>query len=217
MDKSLRDGSVWIGAQPGAGKTALVGSYLAARSLRVLWYQVAAADADPSTFFYRLAQHAQQFRPQLRSRAPLPLFTPEYAADLAGFAGRFFTRLFEQWKPPCAIVFDNVSESRREGTLDPILRALLDVVPKNVRVICTSREAPPNALARAAAYGTLRVIDWKALALQPDETAAIAAVHGVTEPKTVAELHRHCSGWVAGLTLLLQRASAGGVMPVHPP
>lgn len=213
LDKSLSDGSVWIGAQPGAGKTALAGSYLAARRLPVLWYQVAAADADPSTFFYRLAQEARRFQPRLHTRIPLPLFTPEYASDLAGFAGRFFTRLFERLKPPCAIVFDNAEEAGRVAPLGPILRALLDVVPQGVRVLCTSREEPPDALSRAVTYGTLRLVGWEELALQPDETAAIAAAHGVTEASTVAALHRHCGGWAAGLTLLLQRMRARGTTP----
>ena len=209
LDKALSNGSVWIGAQPGAGKTALVGSYLAVRRLPVLWYQVAAADADPSTFFYRIAQEAERLRPRLRRQAPLPLFTPEYAADLPGFAGRFFIRLFDRLKQPCALVFDNVNEVQQDGPLGPILRALLDVAPRSVNIICTSREAPPDALSRAVNYGTLHLVGWEELALQVTETAAIAAAQGVTEPGTVAALHRHCGSWVAGLTLLLQRMRAG--------
>ena len=211
LDKSLRQGGVWIGAQPGAGKTALVASYLAARRMSVLWYQVTAADADPSTFFYRLSSQVQR-RARKRS-LQLPLFTPEYAADLEGFAGRFFHRMFEWFKPPCAIVFDNCDEVSRDGTFGVILRALQGITPKAARVICTSREEPPDALARAVTYGTLRLIGWEALALQPDETAAIAATHGVSDERAAAELHRHCGGWVAGLTLLLERVRAGGATP----
>jgi LuxR family maltose regulon positive regulatory protein len=211
LDANLRHGSVWIGAQPGAGKTALVGSYLAARRIPVLWYQVAAADADPSTFFYRFALEVE--RRGRKRRVPVPMFTPEYAADLSGFARRFFSKLFERLKPPCAIVFDNCDEVPRDAPFGVILRALLDIRPKGVRVICTSREEPPDALARAVTYGMLRLVGWEALALQPAETAVIAAAHAVTDERAVAELHRHCDGWVAGLTLLLERVRAGGATP----
>ena len=211
LDANPSQGGVWIGAQPGAGKTALVASYLAARRMSVLWYQVTAADADPSTFFYRLSS---QVRSRARKRnSTLPLFTPEYAADLEGFAGRFFHQLFERFKPPCAIVFDNCDEVSRDAPFGTILRALLDIAPKGARVICTSRGEPPGALARAVSYGTLRLVGWEALALQPDETAAIAAAHGVSGGRAAAELHRQCGGWVAGLTLLLERVRAGGAAP----
>ena len=213
LDKGLVDGSVWIAAQPGAGKTALVRSYLAARRMPTLWYQVAAADADPSTLFYRLGEEAQRFRPSSRNQAPLPLFTPEYAGDLPGFAGRFFTRLFERIKSPCAIVFDNANEVPPNGPLGHILRALLDVVPRHVRVLCTSREQPPHTLARGVTYGTLRMLGWEELALTPGETAAIASAHGIKDNKVVAALHEHCGGWAAGLTLLLQRMRNGAASP----
>jgi hypothetical protein len=211
LDAGLGQGGVWIGAQPGAGKTALVASYLAARRIPVLWHQVEAADADPSSLFYRLAQHAQHRGRQRRSQ--MPLFTPEYGADVQGFARRFFNRLFERVKPPCAIVFDSCDDLPPDAPFGLILRALLEMAPKEVRVICTSREEPPDVLARAVTYGMLRQVGWEELALQPAETVAIAAAHTVTDERAVAELHRQCGGWVAGLTLLLERVRAGGTTP----
>jgi ATP/maltotriose-dependent transcriptional regulator MalT len=47
---------------PGAGKTTLVASYLAARHLPMLWYQVDTGDADPATFFYYLGVAAKRGR-----------------------------------------------------------------------------------------------------------------------------------------------------------
>jgi len=55
LDKAARRPVVWLCAQPGAGKTTLVASYLEARKRPGIWYQVDAADADPGA-------HAQAIR-----------------------------------------------------------------------------------------------------------------------------------------------------------
>ena len=91
-------------APPGAGKTSLIASYLAARRLSNLWYQVDAGDADIASFFYYLGQAAP------RRRRSLPLLTPEYRQGLAIFTRRFFRELYSRLKTPFVLVFDNYQE-----------------------------------------------------------------------------------------------------------
>jgi hypothetical protein len=70
---------------PGAGKSTLVASYIAARRLRALWYHVDEGDRDPATFFYYLGLAAA---PLLGKRgAALPLLTPEFLGNLPVFRG----------------------------------------------------------------------------------------------------------------------------------
>ena len=43
-------GILWIAASPGAGKSALVASYLNARRRPAVWYHIDEGDRDPATF-----------------------------------------------------------------------------------------------------------------------------------------------------------------------
>src|ERR1039457_4973477 len=76
LDNSKKKAVTWITGPAGSGKTTLVASYLDARKLPCLWYQVDSGDADIATFFYYMGLASKKASP--RFRKPLPLLTPEY-------------------------------------------------------------------------------------------------------------------------------------------
>src|SRR6185295_9277589 len=95
---------VWLSAQPGAGKTALVAGHREARKRTDIWYQVDAGDADAASFVYHLRLAAESAG-STKPIDALPLLTPEYLQDLPGFARRFFRALYAVLGSDATLVF----------------------------------------------------------------------------------------------------------------
>jgi LuxR family maltose regulon positive regulatory protein len=198
---------VWVVGPPGAGKTALVASWLNAHRIGGVWYQVDPGDRDLATFFHYLGRAA----PAPRKRdAPLPAFTAEHAADPAGFARLYFRALFERMKPPAAIVFDNYHELPAGAPLHAMLEAIAREVPERLFVIATSRGEPPPECAALRASQSVAMLDWDELRLTFDETCGIAALRQHLDETTLRNVHAQADGWPVGLVLTLEQVQRGG-------
>jgi len=203
LDVGRKHGIIWIQAPPGAGKTTLVSSYVTARKLPCLWFQVDRYDTDPATFFHYLGGAARRANP--RQRQPLPALTPEYAYGIPVFARRFFELVAARLKPPCLWVFDNFQEFPEDSSVPTFLYDGFSVIPAGISVVIISRTEPPAALGRLAVHGQFTVIDGAELAVTHAEARAIARTHRVSlNPTELDELHDETRGWAAGLTLLLE-------------
>ena len=139
LDASRKHSVIWICGPPGAGKTALVASYLDARGIGGFWYQIDTGDLDISTYFFYLGEAARHLAPE---KSPLPLLTPEYLPDLAGFARRWFRQFFSHLNPPSLLVFDNYQEAS-ESQLDTVLSAVVAEIPEGFNLVVISRTDPP--------------------------------------------------------------------------
>ncbi|HWP24204.1 MAG TPA: BTAD domain-containing putative transcriptional regulator [Candidatus Binatia bacterium] len=191
----------WVWGPPGAGKTALVATYLAAKHLGGIWYQVDLGDgADIATFFYYLGQAAP------RRRRPMPLFTPEYRRGLAVFARRFFRELFSRLKTPFALVFDNYHEISSDSVLHDVLRDAAAELPKSGRMILISRSEPPAPFARLRSTRAIEMLGWDQLRFTRSETDALARRLAAKRwsRKLVDRIHKSTDGWAAGLVLSLE-------------
>lgn len=208
--------AICVVGPPGAGKTTLVASWLDARGIRGIWYQVDPGDADLATFFYYLGEASRPFT--RKGQQPLPALTPEYLQDIDGFSRRFFRELFSRLPEGAALVLDNYQEISAEKALHPLIAQATEDVPTGMTLIAISRRDPPDCYARLIANENVQLVEWDDLQLTFEETRLIVETKGpVGGLGEIERLHRESGGWAAGLTLILEGyRKNGGPLPEVP-
>jgi LuxR family transcriptional regulator, maltose regulon positive regulatory protein len=204
MDDSLEKPLLWIVAPGGSGKTTLVASYLDARKLQSVWYQLDPGDGDVATFFYYLAQSIPPSRNK-RAQQPLPLLTPEHQADLPGFYRHFFRAFFARLTAPAVLALDNYHEVPQGSSLHGVLEHAVQEAPEGINVVVMSRSQPPRTLIRLKSAERLDTLDWPQLRMTLEETREIATARIGADEKAARRIFRMSDGWAAGIALTIQR------------
>ena len=197
---------VWVAGPPGAGKTALIASYLTEHKPRSLWYHLDPGDADVAAFFHYLAQAGQAAAGKRRLR--VPALTAEFLADVPGYTRRFMRELWSKVPLPAVLVLDDYHDLPMEAGLHALLTVALAEFPPGASLIVISRNDPPSQLARDLAHGRVGHIGWEDLRLTFEETQAIASTVPGVDHDRLQMLHVQSNGWVAGMVLMLERYHA---------
>ena len=210
LDRAGKHTAIWVTGPAGAGKTALVASWLAASGHRHVWYSLDEGDADPATFFHYLGLAASSGGAE--SESPLPTLSPEYLPALETFARRYFETLFGQWETPWMLVLDNFEHVASTPALQTIVEAALKSMTLGGTLVVSSREDPCARFARWQASRELSVIDWSDLKLTDEDAGAFIRRWGFV-PEALQPLVEASGGWAAGLTLMLNAYKDGTPLP----
>lgn len=206
---------VWVSAPGGAGKTSLAASYLGARGLPVLWYQVDSGDGDVASFFYFMGLAVRQAAP--RRRKAMPVLTPEYLGDVATFTRNFFREAYRHLPRNVVVVLDNYQDAPEDCALHDVLRVAMGEVPEGMNLLALSRMEPPSVLARLRLFEHAACLDSNTMQLTLEETEGISALRigeHALDPDALAALHERAQGWAAGVVLLLEQAGSAGAAEI---
>lgn len=197
--------AICVVAPPGAGKTTLVATWLEHRQLAAIWFQIDSGDADLATFFYYLGQAAEHAGGA--DHRALPMLTPEYLGDLAGFSRRFFRMLFAGLPAGAMLVLDNYQEVPAEHPFHALIAQAIEEVPSGSTLLAISRRDPPDIYARMIANEHVALLEWNDLKLTAEEGREICRQRLPQARTRQEQLFEASGGWAAGLTLLLEGAA----------
>jgi LuxR family maltose regulon positive regulatory protein len=197
----------WVSGPAGAGKTALMASYLERLPAKAGWYRIDEDDANPAEFFFWLATAV---RPFLRPNSWLPEWRPEYVSSPRRFARHFVDALLENLGDPLLLVLDDYHRVSETAAMHALLREMLERLTGRLRIWIVSRNPPPAPFARLSSHGIMGLLTESALAFSRDEALALAVSRfPKVQPGDVDDILARTRGWVVATTLMLSRIDSG--------
>lgn len=199
-----------VSAPAGYGKTTLLADLPSAcPQWPLVWLALGQEDNDFSYFCLGLITALQRLSPSLGQAARAMLTNPENqpAPAPAEQARRVMSLLINDslatQTTPFVLVLDDLHVVT-EPLIYTALDYLLERLPPAMRVVITTRQDPPLALARLRARGQLAELRLADLRFTPAEAAAFLneGLHLALSTAELERLHARTEGWAAGLRLL---------------
>ncbi|MEW6571107.1 MAG: BTAD domain-containing putative transcriptional regulator [Nitrospirota bacterium] len=213
LDRERKHAVIHISSPSGAGKTALLTSYVEVRKTPCLWYQIDERDSDIATFFYYMGMAAKKVC--RKKRMSLPLLGPEYSKGILAFSRHYFENLFSHFRPPFVLVLDNYQNVSSSSNLHDMIVEGLEMIPEGINVFLLSRKSLPPSFARLRANDRIYSIAWDDIRLSLEESKKLADIKGKKNlsDEIMSQLHWKCEGWAAGVVLMLHSIKSDNVEP----
>jgi LuxR family maltose regulon positive regulatory protein len=189
-----------VSAPPGFGKTTALSEWIPTSQDCVAWLALDEGDNDPTRFWVYVIAALQKLRGDLGENAlamlqmsespPTTSILATLINEIAAFPDSF------------SLVLDDYHFITTPA-LHEALTFLLNHLPRNMRVILTTRVDPPLPLAQFRARNRLTELRAADLSFTPEETALfLNEVMGLKlSPEEVVALGKRTEGWIAGLQL----------------
>ncbi|HUN79498.1 MAG TPA: LuxR C-terminal-related transcriptional regulator [Solirubrobacteraceae bacterium] len=202
LDRGVREGLVLLAAPAGAGKTALLSSWIAERELpgRACWLSLDGEHDDPGRLLRDLLGALRGSDPARPRGGPLARLRPPLGARIDRFLALLVNALSEL-DEELVLVLDDVHELRsREATAT--LDFLVRHAPAQLRLALAGRADPPLAIERLRVAGALTELRAADLAFDREETAELCRTLGLElSAADVERLWTRTEGWIAALRL----------------
>ena len=198
-----RPGSlILLSAPPGFGKTTLLGEWRASKGdeISLAWLSLDSDDNDAPRFLAYLIAAVQRIRPEIGIAASM-LLQSSPAAPLKTILSSWLNDL-SKLDSQVVLVMDDYHVITAQPVHD-LVAFILEHQPTALRVIITTRSAPPIPLARWRSRGDLTEIRAEDLRFTPDETEAFLnqLMNLGVSPDDIRALESHTEGWIAGLQM----------------
>jgi LuxR family maltose regulon positive regulatory protein len=193
LDAGIRRPLTLISAPPGAGKTALLGSWIASGRApgSVAWLSLDAADADRRRFWRAVLEALRRAGADELATHPRARPGAVVSALTAALAERAET---------VVLVLDDFHEVAE--TVHADIDQLLHHPPPALRLVIATRADPPLRLARLRVQDQLTELREPDLAMTLGETSQMLLAAGVSIGQDhVRRLWEHTEGWAGALRL----------------
>lgn len=206
---------IWVNGAPGAGKTIFVASLLKSQHASFLWYRIDNCENDLADIFYFLALAVRKNHP--RKKLKLPVFTIEYADDIASFAHVFFRELFASLTKESAIVLDNCQELEKNAVFFRLLQIAIDHLPAGMQLICISRNRLSAIFKRLHSNDELLEIGNAELNFNDEEGHAFLKwLDPQLNDHQIQLIQLKTQGWAFAMVLMARQLSTSGFNEVDP-
>ncbi len=191
---------ILISAPAGYGKTTLLGSWIASRSLTAAWLSLEPEDNDIQRFLIYLAHTLARAAPEA-SQTALAMLQSTHTSSVDAILAVMINELSAVDKD-FHIFFDDYHVIEK-SEIHHVLAYLIEHVPGQVHFVIAGRSDPPLPLSRLRARGQLLEIRQADLRFSTTEAATLFNQHPGTSltDEQITAIESRTEGWIAGLQL----------------